>query len=49
MLIALAILAGLTLLLILMDKFAAESRPDFLDPRRKHGPFITSFRLRSKR
>jgi hypothetical protein len=49
MLPALAILAGIALLLVLIDRFGAESRPDFLDPRRKHGPSITPFRLDSTR
>jgi hypothetical protein len=45
MLPALLILAGLVVLLLLMGRFAAESRPDFLDPRRKHGPFLSPTRL----
>jgi hypothetical protein len=49
MLEILAILAVLAAILILVGFFGAESRPDFLDPRRKHGPFITPFRLKSSR
>jgi hypothetical protein len=49
MFLTLAILAGVALLLVVIDRFGAESRPDFLDPRRKHGPFITPFRVRSTR
>jgi hypothetical protein len=42
----LLILVGFVVLLLLMGRFGAESRPDFLDPRRKHGPFVSPFRLR---
>jgi hypothetical protein len=45
MLPALLILAGFVLLMLLMGRFGAESRPDFLDPRKKHGPFISPIRL----
>jgi hypothetical protein len=45
MLLGLLILAGFALLLLAMGWFGAESRPDFLDPRKKHGPFISSIRL----
>jgi hypothetical protein len=45
MLPAFLILAGFVLLLLFMGWFGAESRPDFLDPRRKHGPFVSPFRL----
>jgi hypothetical protein len=44
----LAILAALSLLLVLIGLFGAESRPDFINPNRKHGPFITPFRFRSR-
>jgi hypothetical protein len=46
MLAPLLILAGFVLLLVLMGWLGAESRPDFLDPRRKHGPFVSPVRLR---
>jgi hypothetical protein len=46
MLPALLILAGLVVLLLLMGWLGAESRPDFLDPRKKHGPFLSPMRLR---
>jgi hypothetical protein len=45
MLPGLLILAGFVLLLLAMGWLGAESRPDFLDPRKKHGPFVSSFRL----
>ena len=45
MLPALFILAGFVLLLLAMGWLGAESRPDFLDPRKKHGPFVSPFRL----
>jgi hypothetical protein len=46
MLPALLILAGIVVLLLLMGWLGAESRPDFLDPRKKHGPFLSPMRLR---
>ena len=49
MFLALALLVGIALLFVLIDRFGAESRPDFLDPRHKHGPAITPFRLGSTR
>jgi hypothetical protein len=39
------ILAGLVVLLLAMGWLGAESRPDFLDPRKKHGPFVSPIRL----
>jgi hypothetical protein len=45
MLPAILILAGFVALLLMMGWFGAESRPDFLDPRKKHGPFISPIRL----
>jgi hypothetical protein len=45
MLAMFAIFAGVVLLLLLMGWLGAESRPDFLDPRKKHGPFISPIRL----
>jgi hypothetical protein len=48
MLEALLILLGVALLLLCTGLFGAESRPDFINPNRKHGPFITPFRLRSR-
>jgi hypothetical protein len=45
MLLTLAILAAFAALLLLMGWAGAESRPDFLDPTKKHGPFVTPFRL----
>jgi hypothetical protein len=45
MLFTLAIFAGFALLLLLMGWASAESRPDFIDPTKKHGPFITPVRL----
>jgi hypothetical protein len=45
MLPALLILAGFVLLLVAMGWLGAESRPDFIDPRKKHGPFVSPFRL----
>jgi hypothetical protein len=45
MLAMFAIFAGFVLLLLLMGWLGAESRPDFLDPRKKHGPFISPIRL----
>jgi hypothetical protein len=45
MLPGLLILAGFVLLLLAMGWLGAESRPDFLDPRKKHGPFVSPFRL----
>lgn len=44
MLLGLAILAGFAVLLILMGIYSVESRPDFLDPTEKHGPFVTPIR-----
>ena len=41
MLFGLAIFAAFALLLILMGMYGVESRPDFLDPNEKHGPFVT--------
>jgi hypothetical protein len=41
MLFGLAIFAAFAVLLILMGLYGSESRPDFLDPRTKHGPFVT--------
>jgi hypothetical protein len=46
MLLTLAIVAAVALLLVVIDRFGAESRPDFVDPRHKHGPFITPFLVR---
>jgi hypothetical protein len=46
MLPTLLTLAGFVLLLLLSGRFGAESRPDFLDPRKKHGPFVSPIRLR---
>jgi hypothetical protein len=45
MLPLLLILAGFVLLLLAMGWLGAESRPDFLDPRKKHGPFVSPIRL----
>jgi hypothetical protein len=45
---ALAILLALALLLVLIGKYGAESRHDFLNPNRKHGPYLAPFRLRSR-
>jgi hypothetical protein len=45
MLPAFLILAGFVLLLLAMGWLGAESRPDFLDPRKKHGPFVSPIRL----
>jgi hypothetical protein len=45
MLVGLLILAGFAALLLLMGWFGAESRPDFIDPRKKHGPFMSPFRF----
>jgi hypothetical protein len=39
-------LAGFIVLILIGGWLGAESRPDFLDPRRKHGPFISPFRFR---
>ena len=41
MLPTLLTVAGFVLLLLLSGRFGAESRPDFLDPREKHGPFVS--------
>ncbi|HKH16568.1 MAG TPA: hypothetical protein VKA57_03505 [Solirubrobacteraceae bacterium] len=41
MLLGIAIFAAFALLLMLMGLFGTESRPDFLDPTRKHDPFVT--------
>jgi hypothetical protein len=46
MLLGFLILAGFVVLLLLMGWLGAESRPDFLDPRKKHGPFVSPVRLR---
>jgi hypothetical protein len=43
-----AILLGFTLVLVAMGLFGAESRHDFLAPNRKHGPYLTPFRFRSR-
>jgi hypothetical protein len=43
-----AILLGVALFIACVGLFGAESRPDFLNPNRKHGPYITPFRLRSR-
>jgi hypothetical protein len=45
MLVALAFFAGSAALLLLMGWAGAESRPGFLDPNRKHPPFVTPIRL----
>jgi hypothetical protein len=45
MLPALLILAGFVVVLLAMGWLGAESRPDFLDPRKKYGPFVSPFRL----
>jgi hypothetical protein len=39
-------LTGFVVLILLSGWLGAESRPDFLDPRKKHGPFISPFRFR---
>jgi hypothetical protein len=46
MLPTLLVLVGFVVLILLSGWLGAESRPDFLDPRKKHGPFISPFRLR---
>jgi hypothetical protein len=46
MLPTLLTLAGFVVLILISGWLGAESRPDFLDPRKKHGPFISTFRLR---
>jgi hypothetical protein len=46
MLLTLAILVAVALLVVVIDRLGAESRPDFVDPRHKHGPFITPFIVR---
>jgi hypothetical protein len=46
MLPTLLTLAGFIVLILLSGRFGAESRPDFLDPREKHGTFLAPFRLR---
>jgi hypothetical protein len=48
MLEAIAILAGIALLVVCIGLVGAESRPDFVNPNRKQGPFISPFRLRSR-
>jgi hypothetical protein len=45
MLFTLAIFAGFALVLLLMGWASAESRPDFIDPTTKHGPFMTPIRV----
>jgi hypothetical protein len=40
-----AILAGFAVLLLLMGWLGAESRPDFLDPTKKHRSFSSLARL----
>jgi hypothetical protein len=45
MLVTLVIFVGFTALLLLMGWAGAESRPDFIDPTEKHGPFVTPIRL----
>ena len=45
MLVTLAIFAAFALLLLLMGWAGAESRPDFVDPTKKHGPFVTPIRV----
>jgi hypothetical protein len=44
MLVGFAILAGFVVALLLMGWLGAESRPDFLDPNKKHGPFLSPIR-----
>jgi hypothetical protein len=45
MLFTLVIFAAFIALLLLMGWAGAESRPDLLDPTKKHGPFVTPIRL----
>jgi hypothetical protein len=45
MLFTLVVLVGFAAVLLLMGWAGAESRPDFLDPTQKHGPFVTPIRL----
>jgi hypothetical protein len=40
MLLGFAILAGFALALLLMGWLSVESRPDFLDPTKKHAKFV---------
>ena len=46
MLLTLLVAVAFVALCVAGGLFGAESRPDFLDPRTKHGPFITPFRWR---
>jgi hypothetical protein len=45
MLLGFTILAAFALALLLMGWLSAESRPDFLNPTKKHAKFIAPFRL----
>jgi hypothetical protein len=45
MLLGFAILAGFVVVLLLMGWLSAESRPDFLDPTKKHPKFVAPIRL----
>jgi hypothetical protein len=45
MLPTLLILTGFVVLWLAIGWLGAESRPDFIDPRKKHGPFVSPFRL----
>jgi hypothetical protein len=45
MLFTFVIFVAFIALLLLMGWAGAESRPDFLDPTKKHGPFVTPIRL----
>jgi hypothetical protein len=44
-LLGLAILAGFAIALLLMGWLSVESRPDFLDPTKKHPKFVAPIRL----
>ena len=46
MLPTLIAIVGFVVLMLLSGWLGTESRPDFLDPRRKHGPFVSPIRLR---
>jgi hypothetical protein len=45
MLLPLLILAASAAILVFMGWAGAETRPDFLDPNTKHGPFVTPTRV----
>jgi hypothetical protein len=45
MLLGFAILAGFVVVLLLLGWLSAESRPDFLDPTKRHQRFAAPIRL----